>query len=153
MKRISTIVQKTTQKSSGHIYRISCHQRVPSLHLLNLSDPTWQAKTESFDKAEILQPHFSSMFTIEPEKTLPEYQTNKIVQNIIITVEIVRKEMIKLNNNKSPGPDEVSPRIPKELITYVCGSLTLLMNESMKGDFAKLLETYETYVMPTLKKR
>ena len=68
------IVQKTTQKSSGHIYRISCHQRVISLHFLDPSEATRQVKTENFDKAEILQQHFSSGFTIEPGGKLPAFK-------------------------------------------------------------------------------
>ena len=134
-KRIYAIVQKTTQKSSGHIYRISCHQRMPSLHCQILPTLQGKPKQKILTKLKSSNNILVACLPLNQEVNSPPLnigQTNKTIKNITITVEIVRKERIKPNNNKSLGPDEDPPRILKELITYVCGPLALLMNKSME---------------------
>ena len=85
----------------------------------------FQLQQQKIDKAEILPQHFSCVFTIAPVSELPAFEcrAKKTIENIIITVEILRKEIIKLINNKLPSLDEVPPRILKEFITYESGPL------------------------------
>ena len=51
--------------------------------------------------------------------------------NINITEEMVRNEILKLNKNKSCGPDEVHPQILIELVDLVSKLLSLLLNKTM----------------------
>ena len=48
--------------------------------------------------------------------------------NIIITEETVRNKILKLNVNKSCGPDEIYPQILIELIDLVSKPLALLLS-------------------------
>ena len=45
-------------------------------------------------------------------------RTEKKVE-LFLTVEMVRKEFISLNIYKAIGPDEIHPRMLKELVDYV----------------------------------
>ena len=70
-------------------------------------------KFKDIEKANILQTQFASIFTMEPEGTIPtiDKRTNSILQDISITVEMVGLHLLKLNVNKSCGPDEIYPRM------------------------------------------
>ena len=51
--------------------------------------------------------------------------------NIIIKEQMVRNETLKLNVNKSCGPDEIHPQILIELVDLVSKPLALLLNKTM----------------------
>ena len=51
--------------------------------------------------------------------------------DINIAEEIVQKEILKLNVNKSRGPDEIHPQILIELVDLVSKPLALLLNKTM----------------------
>ena len=89
-------------------------------------------KYEDADKAEILQDQFCSVFTREPDDDIPEFapRTNKQIE-IEITPAMVRKEIISLNVNKSIGPDEISPRLLRELVDHITVPLTIILNQSL----------------------
>ena len=74
-------------------------------------------KFKDKEKANILQTQFSSIFTKEPEGTIPtiDKRRNSVLQDISVTVEMVRLHLLKLNVNKSCGPDEIYPRMLREL--------------------------------------
>ena len=74
-------------------------------------------KFSDYDKAEILQNQFCSVFTEEPDGDLPTFlpRTEKEV-DLLLTVEMVRKEVISLNINKAIGPDEIHRRLLKNLL-------------------------------------
>ena len=50
--------------------------------------------------------------------------------DINIAEEIVQKEILKLNVNKSRGPDEIHPQILIELVDLVSKPLALLLNKT-----------------------
>ena len=81
------------------------------------------------EKENILQ-QFSSIFTKEPEGTIPTIDkiTNSVLQDISITVEMVRLHLLKLNVNKSCGPDERYPRMLRELADIIAAPVAFLLN-------------------------
>ena len=89
-------------------------------------------KFSDYDKAEILQNQFCSVFTEEPDEDLPTFlpRTEKEV-DLLLTVEMVRKEVISLNINKAIGPDEIHPRLLKELVDYITIPLFIIMKKSL----------------------
>ena len=93
-------------------------------------------KYDNKEKAEILQDQFCNVFTKEPSQDLPEFapRTEKHVE-IDITVDIVRKEIKSLNINKSIGPDEISPRLIKELVNYISVPITIIMKKSLADGY------------------
>ena len=89
-------------------------------------------KFDDYDKAEILQNQFCSVFTEEPDGDLPSFtsRTEKEVE-IFLTVEMVRKEVTSLDVNKAIGPDELHPRMLKELVDYITVPLFIIMKKTL----------------------
>ena len=58
-------------------------------------------------------------------------KTEVNLPNVIITEEMVRKKILKLNVNKSCGPDRIHPQILIELVDLVSKPLALLLNKTM----------------------
>ena len=90
-------------------------------------------KFDDKEKANILQKEFVSVFTNEPnaEMSVLGKKTEINLPNIIITEEMVRNEILKLNVNKSCGPDEIHPQTLIELVDLVSKPLALLLNKTM----------------------
>ena len=82
------------------------------------------------DKANILQKRFSSVFTKEPEGTIPTItkRTNSVISELRVTEEMVRLHLSKINVNKSCGPDEVHPRMLFELANIIAEPVAFLFN-------------------------
>ncbi|XP_066923557.1 uncharacterized protein [Clytia hemisphaerica] len=101
--------------------------------LLEAPNDISSLKHEDHEKADILQKQFCSVFTKEPEGELPEFQsrTDRVIKRIPITKDLVYKSILKLDDNKSFGPDETHPKMLKELVDYIAEPLALLMIESL----------------------
>ena len=89
-------------------------------------------KFDEKEKTNILQKQFVSIFTKEPNAEVPvlEKKTEVNLPNINITEEMVRNEILKLNVNKSCGPDEMYPQILIELVDLVSKPLALLLSKN-----------------------
>ena len=86
------------------------------------------------EKANILLNQFTSVFTHEPDgdsPTLPS-RTSATVETISITVEMVAKEIMELNVNKSCGPDEIHPKMLKELAEFISAPIAILLNKTIQ---------------------
>ena len=57
--------------------------------------------------------------------------TNSCITDLEITVDIVKKELVCLNANKSTGPDDIHPRLLKELAEHI-GEHTVLFNKLIR---------------------
>ena len=81
--------------------------------LLENTDNPDSMKYEDEEKANILQSQFSSVFTREPDGEIPTFakRTNAIISSLKITELMVHDELLKLNPNKSCGPDNINPKI------------------------------------------
>ena len=89
-------------------------------------------KFDEKEKTNILQKQFVSIFTKEPNAEVPvlDKKTEVNLPNINITEEMVRNEILKLNVNKSCGPDEMYPQILIELVDLVSKPLALLLSKN-----------------------
>ena len=100
-------------------------------------DETWKRwKNDDKEKVNILQKEFINVFTKEPNaKVLVlNKKTEANFPNIIITEEMVRNEILKLNVNKSYGPDQINPQILIELEDLVSKPLALLLHKTMNEE-------------------
>ena len=102
--------------------------------LLANPDDITSIRFEDGEKANVLQDQFCSVFTKEPEGTLPPFppRTNKLLVDIIVTELMVGDEIKVLNLNKSVGPDEVHPRMLFELVGELSEPLAYLFNRTLK---------------------
>ena len=71
--------------------------------------------TDSKQKADALNFHFHSMFTSETEFQIPARRLCPEITDINITAPGVLNLLRELNTSKSMGPDDMSPRVLKEL--------------------------------------
>ena len=87
------------------------------------------------EKAEVLSNYFATVLEEEPPGAIPNLPPRKLVtpplENITITEEKVLKKLKKLNPNKSCGPDQITPKLIKEIAEPLTPSLTKLYKNSL----------------------
>ena len=87
------------------------------------------------DKADVFSEYFASVFTNEPLHNLPKLMhtiPENSMPSILFITENICKELDKLNVNKSCGPDNLHPRVLKELSPVICDTLGVIFENSMK---------------------
>ena len=94
--------------------------------------------TDPVDKANILNRQFESVFS-KPQPHIKQLVKQAIavmyapkMQMIDISIEGVDKLLQGLSPNKASGPDEISPKILKELHHEIAPILTLIFNLSLE---------------------
>ena len=103
--------------------------------LLENNNDITSTKFDDKEKANILQKQFSSVFTREPDNDIPEIEkrSNLIIKDLTATEELVKREIMQLNVNKSCGPDEIHPRLLIELADIISTPLGPLMSKTIRG--------------------
>ena len=82
----------------------------------DIKTDTGVAKTDA-EKAESLGIFFASVFVREDTSRIPRMEratTDCHIETVCIDEELVTKKLLGLKTEKSPGPDELYPRILKE---------------------------------------
>lgn len=103
--------------------------RIPELY----KDHERKVKTGSDkEKAEVLSEYFSKVFVNEPEGEVPSAPKKNacVLEGLEISEGKIRKVIQKLKKNKSPGPDELHPRIIKEAMEELIQPLKILYEYS-----------------------
>ena len=115
-----------------------------------LKDSTGTLVTNDKNMASVLNNYFSSVFnpTAEDENITPDDTiTNNVItgtpattpehtlEEFEISTEEVLKALNELKTNKSPGPDEIYPKILKETKHEIVGALKSLFNSSIQQGF------------------
>ena len=109
------------------------------------------------DMSKLLNDYFLLVFTRENQDTIPvreevfQGEDNEKLRDVIITRQVVQKEIEKLKKNKSPGPDKVYPRILKECKEILSGPLTNVFRKSVDTSVVPSLWK-EANVTPIFKK-
>ena len=91
--------------------------------------------SDSKQKANILATFYSSVFTVEPPgdvPSIPRRHCNVPMPPFVISEDKVEKKLAELNQNKSPGPDSLHPRLLKELAPVLKGPITMLFKRSLE---------------------
>jgi len=85
------------------------------------------------DKAEVLSDFFASVFTKEDTEDMPtmDIRTEEVMENIVISEDMVKTKLDKLKTCKSPGPDKLHPRILKELSGVLAQPLSIIFNATL----------------------
>ena len=90
--------------------------------------------SDSKGKAEILNAQFESVFTQDgdiPDNLLPSSSQYPTAPEVNITENGVRKLLLKLNIHKACGPDQIVPRVLKELASTIAPILTIIFRVSI----------------------
>ena len=93
-------------------------------------------KTENeLEQAQVLSDFFAEVLEKEPDGDLPYMPDRELITppltTIAISKEKVLKKLNKLNPSKSSGPDNLHPRVLKEIGPAIADPLTLLFNNSL----------------------
>ena len=99
-------------------------------HLVNTK--TGKLTENEKEQADVLANQFSSVMVNEPDGELPDISDKELItpplSSIHVTEEMVLKKLKNLDPSKSPGPDEIHPRVLKETATAIAPALTILYN-------------------------
>ncbi|XP_057310035.1 uncharacterized protein LOC130648032 [Hydractinia symbiolongicarpus] len=89
----------------------------------------------SKEKADTLSEFFASVFTSEPPGTWTPKNKPNIVNSLSITIteKMVYDKLCNLNISKSPGPDNMHPRVLKELADVLTPAITEIFNNSLRS--------------------
>ena len=104
-------------------------------------------------KADLFNQYFSSVYTEEDLYNVPdlEYREGDELSIIEVTEEEVNKLLKNLVPDKSPGPDNIHPRVLKECADQLSSPLRILFCTSLKE--GKIPESWkEANVTPIFKK-
>ena len=89
--------------------------------------------TEQKARAEVLNDQFQSVFTREtPPNLTPPRQQSPTMPDIHISVEGVLKLLRNLKPNKASGPNNIRPRVLKELADIIADPLTRIFRRSLQ---------------------
>ena len=101
--------------------------RIPELFIDDRDHSKGMTESDK-QKADVLSLFYSSVFTKEISSDLPDLipRTLDKLSEMRINEELVRKKLQKLNVGKSCGPDDLHPRLLRELASVLCRPLKLL---------------------------
>ena len=107
------------------------HGIAPLLFDVNRKD---SLKYEDKEKADILQRQFSSVFTKEPTGEVPFFHQRCNTQIVFpkIAADDVKKKLLRLNPDKSIGPDDQHARLLIELADELSEPLAAFFNETIR---------------------
>ena len=126
----------------------------PKENISNLTKEDGSLTSSDEEKADVLLNFFTSVFTQEDTNDLPHFETK--CETKLSFINISETQMLKaLNNlktNKSPGPDNIHPKILKQLSKELSHPLTLLFNKTISD--GKIPSDWKVAeVRPIFKKR
>ena len=128
--RIATLCKKNPKEFFGYV-----NSRKPIRNKIGpLRDANSVLRDSNHEIADILNSHFSSVFTREAGGNIPEpgiTHDDVILENIQCTKAEVHDRLGNLNANKSPGPDEFLPRVMREVSAQVATHLAAIFNNSL----------------------
>jgi Reverse transcriptase (RNA-dependent DNA polymerase) len=85
------------------------------------------------EMAEILNKAFTSVFTKENGTNLPTkvLESNVLLTDICITEKLITEKINGLKQDSAPGPDNIHPRLLKELKDVLCKPLAIIFRHSI----------------------
>lgn len=106
---------------------------------MKLNNETNSFTKNDKEKAEVLDKLFSSVFTNEGLKNMPsckpgEKSKYSFFSDIILTEEAVKLKLKKLNPNKTPGQDNIHPKVLVELSDSLAKPLCIFFNKSLQAN-------------------
>ena len=125
---------KEDPKSFYQLYKTKVRDKIGPL-----IDSNGELVSDRDSMAGMLNDFFLSVFTQEDTLNIPEVSMifrgndEEKLKDILITKEIVTKEIDKIKSSKAPGPDEVFPRILKECKDVLSEPLACIFRKSLES--------------------
>lgn len=114
--------------------KVKVKEGVADLYISESGDREELTKTDG-EKAQVLADFFSSVFIEELDSVPPPIATRNYgsrLEMVEITAHEIKEKLKNLKVDKSPGPDEIQPRILKELSSELAEPLKSLYNTSLR---------------------
>ena len=113
-----------------------------------------KTKTEQ-QQAEVLSDFFAEVLEVEPGGDLPYLDDRPLITEPLTTINITKEATLKmlksLNSSKSSGPDEIHPRILKEIADVIAEPITRLYKNSLHQ--SKIPKEWKTAVIVPIYKK
>ena len=109
-------------------------KRKCKININSLLSPDGIITEDDTEKVDILNTFFTSVFTKEDLNDIPDFNDNyngHCIINIQFSEKDIEEILKTLKVTKSPGPDNIHPRIPKELANVLAKPLYLLFRKSI----------------------
>ena len=133
-KEFEKKLAKESKKDQKTFYKYAQSKLKTRTGIAHLAREDGSLTTTDKQKADVLNIVFSSVFTTEDRKNMPDTFTSRTESELIditFTPGDVAKKLSKMNPNKSPGPDGAAPRVLKELQEIIAETLYLIFIESL----------------------
>jgi hypothetical protein len=127
-------IAKSAKKNPKAFYAYAKSKMKTQDTIPDLKDSGGTLYTSDLGKADVLNKFFSSVFTREDLSSIPECterNLNSTLSTIDIKTECVLKLLKSLDVSKSPGPDNVHPRILRELADELAKPLATVFRTSL----------------------
>ncbi len=102
---------------------------------INPENPDSPTTMDDRAKANILADFYSSVFTNEPEGPIPDFENRNCeteMPSIEVNEERIEKLLKDLNPNKTPGIDNIHPRVLKQLATELKEPICKIFKKSLE---------------------
>ena len=121
---------KTDPKS---FYQYVTDRTKPKENISNLTKEDGSLTNSDSEKEDVLLNFFTNVFTKEDTPNMSNFDTkcDTKLPFIHIDEDKMFKALNNLKPNKSPGPDEIHPKVLKELSRELAHPMTLLFNKSL----------------------
>jgi hypothetical protein len=129
-------ISKEIKNNNKVFWRYVNANRSSKAAIPDLKKPDGTKASSDEDKAETLNNQFSSVFTKEDTKNIPQHTepiTPTTLSSLTVTEAMVKKKLNKLRTDKSPGPDGVHPLILKNLANTLDKPLAIIFNNSLES--------------------
>ena len=132
-REIAKVAKSNPKAFFGHIRRHLKTKRSVAPLLSNPKDAN-SIKFKDEEKANILLRQFSSVFTREEPGDIPRIKsrTHSKIAEVEITTQMVLDALLHININKSCGPDNLHPRLLKELAASLASPVAALFRCTLK---------------------
>ena len=128
-------IAKKSKDNPKLLYQYIASMSKPKEPVSNLTKEDGTLTENDLEKAKVLNNFFYSVFLHEDNQNIPEFKSK--VKSSVDTVNITTEDMYKclksLKVSKSPGPDNVHPRILKEAAEVLAYPLKLLFDSTIKA--------------------
>ena len=129
--RLFTDEQVNKETRSKRFWTYVKHRRSNAVENISALRDGWKLVTAAEDKANLLNQQFRSVFSKPSTKKLLEPKVNSQMNDILVTPAGVMKQLRQLDPYKAAGPDNISPRVLKELADVLAPCLTSLFQLSL----------------------
>ena len=109
-------IAKNIKKDPKNFYQYVASKTVKKEGIYDLIDKNGKLTSDDKEKCDILNSFFSSVFTIEDTSHIPAFNYDKTLpplETCSITIKDMEDALYNLNANKSPGPDNIHPKLLK----------------------------------------